>query len=156
MENKKKENPIKKIMENPLSTPPSTINSSISPSTETPALSVPSDPEIPVSEKELSQHNATAVDGMMLGLAEKNLQTTQEDASPKTLLEERIEHAQDLGIETNLTAKEATPNPEDEKEKRMEENAVDNVNLLFPGLKKIGKILGLFTKKKEDSRKKEE
>ncbi len=187
MKKAKKENFLGKILWAPLvptpSASPPIADSTLSPSTRGPALPALPNPEIPVSEKGPDQRNATAVDSMMVGMAEKNLQPTpeqgslEEKSSPKSILEEQTEHAKDLGLETNLTAKEpaekpkseekdlgleknvTTKEPEDEeKEKKTEDAAVDNVNLLFPGLKKIGEVLGLSPKtpkptKEEDSSK---
>ncbi len=163
---KKKEGPIKKIENSfkelysdlPPKTPPDSVfSSSIGPSTAIPSSKILPDPTIPVKKNNTpSSSNATSVDKMIVNMGEANLQTEEEREVTKQK-ERRLKsfEAEIQGIKTQTSDKtektDEQNQSESKKNKAETKKEYENVHSLFPGLKAIGKALGLSKERKDEN-----
>ncbi|MES2200142.1 MAG: hypothetical protein V4489_08255 [Chlamydiota bacterium] len=160
-EDPKNKNVVKRLLPDvPRKLPSAT--SSIAPSTSVPAAPVPPDPEIlTATTKPGTRQKATAVDAMVLKMAEENIETTPEvEEARKESLQKKVDGGID-SVRAYFSKKDTGPSQEDTAvlegredvevaEEVKEEDDVDP-NALFPGLKAIGNALGLSSKKKKKS-----
>lgn len=138
--------------------------SSISPSSKVPSVGVPVEPNDQINVGPKSPRNATALDAMILGMGQKNIQPTEEESANKEK-EASTENPISSGLKKMAEVLNLVPKKDNEPDKDNESDKDDepetkksddlSVGELFPGLKAIGHALGLSSKKTEEESEKD-